>query len=68
MRGNNMEDEKKVYPVCKRCGRKLRTPEAKELGMGKICKAKYEKSTRISLFANIGRKVDKHELSEDNQE
>ena len=28
--------------TCKRCGRKLRSPEAIELGMGAICWKKYQ--------------------------
>lgn len=31
---------KNEYQYCLRCGRKLKNPEAKELGYGKIC---YEK-------------------------
>jgi hypothetical protein len=38
-------EEKKIYPVCKRCGRRLRSDEAKERGMGKVC---WEKSQHIS--------------------
>lgn len=34
--------------ICRRCGRKLRTPEAKERGMGVVCYQKWlsEKGTR----------------------
>ena len=28
--------------TCKRCGRKLRSPEAIELGMGAVCWKKYQ--------------------------
>lgn len=29
--------------TCKRCGRKLKNPEAVELGMGTVCWRKYQK-------------------------
>lgn len=34
--------------ICRRCGRKLRTPEAKERGMGYVCYQKWmrEKETK----------------------
>ena len=31
-------------PICKRCHRKLKTPEAIERGMGAVCWKKYQKS------------------------
>ncbi len=35
-----MVEDKKI-PICKRCHRRLKTPEAIERGMGKVC---WEKS------------------------
>ena len=42
---------KKEYTYCLRCGRKLKKPEARILGYGKICyeKAKVEKY-HVRLF------------------
>lgn len=41
----------KEYPVCKRCGRKLKSEEARLRGMGKICWLKYHtESERKPLF------------------
>lgn len=37
-----MNDVKQT--TCKRCGRKLRSPGAIELGMGAICWKKYQQS------------------------
>ncbi len=43
--------DKQDYQFCIRCGRRLKTPEARELGMGKICAKKYqEKETKRKLF------------------
>lgn len=43
--------------ICRRCGRKLKTPEARDRGMGKIC---WEKSrvteAKKPLFEIIGKK------------
>ena len=39
-----------VSKVCKRCGRKLKTDTAKEIGMGKICFEKSKASALKSLF------------------
>ena len=30
-----------VHETCIRCGRKLKTPESKELGFGKVCWEKW---------------------------
>lgn len=35
-----MENNRK-QTVCKRCGRKLKNPQAIELGMGSVCWKKY---------------------------
>ena len=43
--------EKQDYQFCIRCGRRLKTPEARERGMGKICAEKYkEKEAKKKLF------------------
>ena len=43
--------DKNEYQYCIRCGRKLKTPEAKELGMGKVCAKKYkEDKEKNKLF------------------
>ena len=49
--------EKKIYPVCKRCGRKLKTDEAKELGFGPVCLLKAKTETKHPLFG--GEKIAK---------
>ena len=43
-------EEKKIYPVCKRCGRKLKTDEAKERGFGPVCLEKARTEKRNPLF------------------
>ena len=42
--------EKKIYPVCKRCGRKLKTDEAREQGFGPVCLLKAKTEKRNPLF------------------
>lgn len=42
--------EKKIYPVCKRCGRKLKTDEAKERGFGPVCLLKMQTEKKHPLF------------------
>ena len=37
-------DNKIEFQYCIRCGRKLKSQEAKERGMGKVCFEKYQKS------------------------
>jgi hypothetical protein len=61
--GGSME-EKKIYPVCKRCGRKLRSEETRERGMGKVCWEKSQHTSKIRLFHQGGHN---NELSQDNQ-
>lgn len=56
-------EEKKMHPVCKRCGRKLRSDEAKERGMGKVCWEKSQHTSKLRLFYQGG---NKDELSKDN--
>ena len=41
-------EEIKIYPVCKRCGRKLKSEEARERGMGKVCWGKSQQTTDIA--------------------
>ena len=43
-------EEKKIYPVCKRCGRKLKTDEAKERGFGPVCLLKAKTENKHPLF------------------
>ena len=43
-------EEIKIYPVCKRCGRKLKSEEARERGMGRICYLHCAVDTRKHLF------------------
>lgn len=50
-------EEKKIYPVCKRCGRKLKTDEAKELGFGPVCLLKVKTEIKHPLFG--GEKIAK---------
>lgn len=49
-------EEKKIYPVCKRCGRKLRSEETRERGMGKVCWEKSQHIAKSRLFYQGGRK------------
>lgn len=43
--------EQKEYKYCLRCGRKLKRPEARQLGFGKICYEKQRKKfDKVSLF------------------
>ena len=42
--------EKKIYPVCKRCGRRLKTDEARERGLGPVCLLKAKTETKHPLF------------------
>lgn len=50
----DIDKEGNVSPLmikrCLRCGRKLKTPEAQELGYGKICWEKHQKDTQTLLF------------------
>lgn len=34
--------DRRIQTTCKRCGRKLRSPEAIEIGMGAVCWKKYK--------------------------
>lgn len=43
-------EEKKLILVCRRCGRRLKTDEAKERGMGKICWEKSQNKDKPRLF------------------
>ena len=42
--------EKKIYPVCKRCGRKLKTDDARERGFGPACWLKIQNEKKNPLF------------------
>ena len=59
-----MEDTKKVYPVCRRCGRVLKSDEAKERGMGKVCWEKSQHDPHRNLFVQRGKN---DELPKDNE-
>lgn len=50
--------EKIEYQYCIRCGRKLKTPEARERGMGKVCAEKYKEKQKKNKLFEI-REVDK---------
>lgn len=41
-----LEEEKIDYTRCIVCGRVLKKPETKQIGMGKICYDKYKKSLK----------------------
>ena len=45
-----MEDKKKEHDRCLRCGRKLKTDEARKIGYGKICLERVKKETKNRLF------------------
>ena len=40
--------------VCRRCGRKLKTPEAREPGMGKICWQKSQVTVERRPLFQVG--------------
>ena len=44
------QDAVKEYQYCLRCGRKLKTIEARMLGMGRVCAEKSKHDTRRRLF------------------
>lgn len=41
---------KKEYEYCLRCGRKLKKPEARQRGYGKICEQKMKTESSKKLF------------------
>lgn len=43
----------KDYIYCLRCGRKLRNPEYRKIGMGKICQEKAKREKATPLFRPI---------------
>ena len=43
-------EEKKEYTKCLRCGRKLKTEEARKIGYGRICFEKHKKEKAKRLF------------------
>ena len=55
-------EEKKVYPVCKRCGRKLKTDEARELGFGPVCLLKLQTNKKHPLFG--GETSGQHQITD----
>lgn len=44
------EDKQNDYSKCVRCGRRLRSDEARERGYGKICWKKHLADSQQSLF------------------
>lgn len=40
----------KEYEVCLRCGRKLKTPEARKKGYGVVCEKKMKRNNKNKLF------------------
>ena len=42
--------EIKIYTHCLRCGRKLKTNEAKKIGYGPVCYKKIQNVRKIPLF------------------
>ena len=40
-------EKKKDYDKCFRCGRKLKTDEARKIGYGKVCLEKIKKGLRV---------------------
>lgn len=44
------EKEVKEYTHCLRCGRKLKNPEAKKIGFGKVCLEKQQWEDKQRLF------------------
>lgn len=45
-----MEEKQSVVALCRRCGRKLKTDEAKERGMGIVCWKKSQTENKPRLF------------------
>ena len=43
-------------PICKRCHRKLKTPEAIERGMGKVCWEKTQKENEQKRLFGVDKK------------
>lgn len=49
---NGIEDKSKqiLYKYCLRCGRRLKSEEARMRGMGKICAEKMKHHEQLRLF------------------
>jgi hypothetical protein len=56
-------EEKKVIRYCRKCGRRLKSDEAIERGMGKVCWEKSQQTSPFRLFWDGGKK---DELPKDN--
>ncbi len=52
-------DSEKEHEFCKRCGRKLRNPDARKLGYGAICFKKMQSSGK-RLFVDIAKDYSYH--------
>ena len=48
--GGKMQDNITEYTHCLRCGRKLKNPEAKKIGYGKVCYNKMKANHKRPLF------------------
>ena len=46
-------DSEKEHEFCKRCGRKLRNPDAKKLGYGAVCFKKMQSSGKRLFLETI---------------
>ena len=47
-----IEKSPREYDFCKRCGRRLKKPDARQLGYGAVCYRKVKSDGR-KLFANV---------------
>lgn len=56
-------DKKEQTHICRRCGRKLRSEEAKQRGMGAVCYKKWmEESNHKKLFIIPPLHLSKHSV------
>lgn len=51
----SMNDKK--IPICKRCGRRLKTQEAIDLGMGKVCWKKSQQYNKSKALFSIEKEI-----------
>ena len=55
--GDKVTDRSQEVILCRRCGRRLKTDEAKERGMGKICWEKAHTSPTIKPLFEVKKDV-----------
>ena len=55
---NDTQTDNQKVPICRRCRRRLKTPEAIERGMGKVC---YQKSQTSEVKKPLFQKEIKNE-------